>query len=114
MELLKNKEVRLTLLAQLLLSTAATVSVFFLHVGAGCIVLALCLILCGLPARARAVNMEIAGKSALLMDIATGTVLYEQNAHEMLAPARARTGTQSTIAKTNTKQPNLRIPIPPS
>ena len=52
-----------------------------------CILLALCLILCRIPARARAVNMEIAGKSALLMDIATGTVLYEQNAHEKLAPA---------------------------
>ena len=26
-------------------------------------------------------------KSALLMDVATGTVLHEQNAHEALAPA---------------------------
>ena len=40
-----------------------------------------------LPTRAAAVDLAIAGKSALLMDIATGTVLYEQNAHEKLAPA---------------------------
>ena len=52
-----------------------------------CAALALCLLLCLLPQRAKAVNMEIAGKSALLMDIATGTVLYEQNSHEKLAPA---------------------------
>ena len=31
--------------------------------------------------------MEIPAKSALLMDVATGTVLYENNAHEALAPA---------------------------
>ena len=30
---------------------------------------------------------EVAAKSAFLMDITTGTVLYEQNAHEKLAPA---------------------------
>ena len=30
---------------------------------------------------------EVAAKSAVLMDAATGTVLYEQNAHEKLAPA---------------------------
>ena len=29
----------------------------------------------------------MAGKSALLMDVATGTILYEQNSHEALAPA---------------------------
>ncbi len=52
-----------------------------------CAVLCLCLILTLIPVRARAVNMDIAGKSALLMDMATGTVLYEQNAHEKLAPA---------------------------
>jgi D-alanyl-D-alanine carboxypeptidase (penicillin-binding protein 5/6) len=33
------------------------------------------------------VELEVAGKSALLMDAATGTVLYEKNAHEKLAPA---------------------------
>ena len=30
---------------------------------------------------------EVAAKSAFLMDVATGTVLYEQNAHEKLPPA---------------------------
>ncbi len=52
-----------------------------------CAVLALCLLFCLLPLRVSAVDMQIAGKSALLMDIATGTVLYEQNSHEKLAPA---------------------------
>jgi len=33
------------------------------------------------------VEMDIPAKSALLMDAATGTVIYEQNAHEKLAPA---------------------------
>ncbi len=36
---------------------------------------------------ARAAELEVAGKSALLMDAATGTVLFEKNAHEPLAPA---------------------------
>ena len=40
-----------------------------------------------LPVSAQAVDMEIPAKSALLMDVATGTVLYEDNAHEALAPA---------------------------
>ena len=40
-----------------------------------------------LPLTAKAANMEIEAKSALLMDVATGTILYEQNAHETLAPA---------------------------
>ena len=31
--------------------------------------------------------LQVEGKSALLMDVATGTVLYEANAHEKLAPA---------------------------
>ena len=39
------------------------------------------------PLRGRAVELDVPGKSALLMDIATGTVLYESNAHEALAPA---------------------------
>ena len=52
-----------------------------------CAVLAFCLLLCLLPVRVQAVDMQIPGKSALLMDIATGTVLYEQNSHEKLAPA---------------------------
>ena len=36
---------------------------------------------------AAAVDLDIKGKSAVLMDVATGTVLYEKNAHEPLAPA---------------------------
>ena len=40
-----------------------------------------------LPLQTRAAGLEVEAKSALLMDAATGTVLYEQNAHEALAPA---------------------------
>ena len=40
-----------------------------------------------LPLRAGALEPDTAGKSACLMDVATGTVLYEKNAHEKLAPA---------------------------
>ncbi len=40
-----------------------------------------------LPGRAHAVDLNVAGKSAVLIDIATGTVLYESNSHEPLAPA---------------------------
>lgn len=40
-----------------------------------------------LPWRAGAVNLELNAKSALLMDVATGTVLYEKDCHERLAPA---------------------------
>ena len=36
---------------------------------------------------AGAVELDVGGKSALLMDAATGTVLYEKNAHERLSPA---------------------------
>ncbi len=35
----------------------------------------------------QAVELDTKGKSAFLMDVATGTVLYEKNAHEPLAPA---------------------------
>ena len=44
-------------------------------------------VLCLLILPVRAVDMDLAGKSALLMDVNTGTVLYESNAHEKLAPA---------------------------
>ncbi len=47
--------------------------------------LAMCCAL--LAPRAQAVNLDVKAKSALLMDVATGTILYEQNAHERLAPA---------------------------
>ena len=45
------------------------------------------LILSLLPLQARAADLQIPAKSALLMDVATGTVLYEENAHTPLAPA---------------------------
>ena len=37
--------------------------------------------------KAQAVELDVEGKSALLMDVETGTVLYEKNAHEKLSPA---------------------------
>ena len=51
---------------------------------------AMCLVICLLWVLAVPVSAapaDIAGKSAVLMDIATGTVLYAKNAHEPLAPA---------------------------
>ena len=45
----------------------------------------LALLLGALPVQA--VDLNVAGKSALLMDVATGQVLYEKNAHEPLPPA---------------------------
>ena len=50
------------------------------------VLLALALMICVLPA-AKAEGLEIAAPSAILMDAATGTILYEKNAHERLAPA---------------------------
>ena len=44
-------------------------------------------LLLALALPAGAVELDVAGKSALLMDAATGKVLYEKNAHEPLAPA---------------------------
>lgn len=40
-----------------------------------------------LPGRAAAVDLNLNAKSALLMDVATGTVLYEKESHTRLAPA---------------------------
>ena len=51
-----------------------------------CMILAAA-VLFAMPLTAAAVEMEIGAKSALLMDIATGTILYEQDAHARLAPA---------------------------
>ena len=51
------------------------------------LLLVVCLLFTWLPLGAQAAEPEVAGKSALLMDMATGTVLFEQNAHEKLAPA---------------------------
>ena len=49
------------------------------------LILVLCLLLS--PLRVQAVELELSGKSACLMDVSTGTVLYEKNSHEKLAPA---------------------------
>lgn len=49
------------------------------------LVILVCLVITLLPQPGQAVTVE--GKSAVLMDAATGTVLLEQNAHEALAPA---------------------------
>ena len=49
------------------------------------VILGLCLGQLGI--RAFAAEPEVPGKSAVLMDVATGTVLYEKNAHQPLAPA---------------------------
>ena len=40
-----------------------------------------------LPGRAAALDLNLNAKSALLMDVATGTVLYEKESHTRLAPA---------------------------
>ena len=53
----------------------------------GWILVMVCLLLWTLPLNGQAVELQTAGKSAVLMDVATGTVLYEQNVHEPLAPA---------------------------
>ncbi len=53
----------------------------------GCLILTLVLLTGLLPLGAGAVELDIDGKSALLMDVATGTILYEKNAHEALSPA---------------------------
>ena len=50
-------------------------------------ILVLAIVLCLLPVKAQAVELDIGGKSALLMDVTTGTILYEYNSHERLAPA---------------------------
>ena len=51
------------------------------------LVLALVMVLGLLPMKATAAELEIGGKSALLMELSTGKILYEKNAHEALAPA---------------------------
>ncbi len=50
-----------------------------------CFVIAVCLLFLCVPVRAE--GLQVAGKSALLMDAATGKILYEHNSHEKLAPA---------------------------
>ena len=51
-----------------------------------CIFCVLALVL-ALPVPVVAANMDIPAKSAVLMDVATGQLLYEQEAHTPLAPA---------------------------
>ena len=45
------------------------------------------LALCLLPRPVQAADLSVAGKSAVLMECATGTLLHEHNAHQPLAPA---------------------------
>ena len=52
-----------------------------------CLLLVLSILLGGLSISAAGVDLQIQAKSALLMDVETGTVLYESNSHEALAPA---------------------------
>ncbi len=40
-----------------------------------------------LPCAVQAADLDVPAKSAVLMDVATGTVLYEQNSHTALPPA---------------------------
>ena len=49
--------------------------------------LALVLVMSMVPVRGRALELDVAGKGAVLMDLATGTVLYEKSPHERLSPA---------------------------
>ena len=51
-----------------------------------CLCLAAAFLLCLLP-RARAAELDLSAPSAVLMEAATGKVLYESNAHEKLRPA---------------------------
>ena len=53
----------------------------------GIMLLAAVLVLGSLPLSVQAAPAEVAAKSAVLMDAATGTILYEQDSHERLAPA---------------------------
>lgn len=49
--------------------------------------LACIFVFCLLPCPGRAADLKTGGKSTLLMDVSTGTILHESNAHESLAPA---------------------------
>ena len=52
-----------------------------------CFLLLFCLFFTAIPVSAANAGPTVAAKSAVLMDMATGTVLLEQNAHQPLAPA---------------------------
>ena len=51
------------------------------------ILLVACLLMGLLPVWVQGADLQVPAKSALLMELETGTVLYEANAHEPLAPA---------------------------
>ena len=51
------------------------------------IIMVLAVLVGMVPIKVGAADLQTGGKSALLMDVATGTVLYESNPHEKLAPA---------------------------
>ena len=53
----------------------------------GAILVLAAMLLGALAVPTAAATVEIAAPSAILMDAATGTILYEENAHERLAPA---------------------------
>ena len=53
----------------------------------GWFVVCLALVVGLIPFSVNAATLEVDAKSALLMDVATGTILFEQNSHEALAPA---------------------------
>ena len=53
----------------------------------GWILVTVSLLLGLLPFPAQAATLEVEAKSAILMDVATGTILFEQNSHDALAPA---------------------------
>ena len=52
-----------------------------------CCILLLCVCAAAVPVSAADAGISVAAKSAVLMDMAPGQVLVEQNAHEKLAPA---------------------------
>ena len=53
----------------------------------GCILAVCVMLFCMFPVTAGAVDLDIKAKSACLMDVETGTVLYEENSHTPLPPA---------------------------
>ena len=52
-----------------------------------CLIAALVLLISVFPVTAKATGLDIEAKSACLMDMETGTVLYEENSHTPLPPA---------------------------
>ena len=51
------------------------------------VLLTIILIFCLFPCSGQATGLKVGGKSSILMDVSTGTILHENNAHEPLAPA---------------------------